>query len=231
MKFLDFMLTIGAVVAFAFAAYLFASDPGLAQTEEAIVDQKIAETTAGLKGQVSKQVSANKASFTPKPQAVNQLAPVKDDQKAVSANVQWKYIIIHHSATKNGSAKIFDRYHREEKGLAEGLAYHFVIGNGTNSKDGQVETGARWDKQIPGVHCWDGKMNQQSIGICLVGDFDQKNPTEKQVSALLKLLKELCQKYNIPSGNIVVHRDVDKGETNCPGKNFSLDTVKTRLIH
>ncbi|MFH1228752.1 MAG: peptidoglycan recognition family protein [Planctomycetota bacterium] len=228
MKFLDFMLTLGAVVAFIFAAYLFMADPGLAQTEEALIDKKISETTTNLKDQVSKQISTNKVGFSQKPQSPN---PSKEDKKAVEDKIQWKYIVIHHSATNKGSAKIFDNYHRGEKGLVEGLAYHFVIGNGTNSKDGQVETSIRWEKQIAGIHCWDGKMNHQSIGICLVGNFDDKKPTEKQISALLKLLAELCKKYNIPNSNIVVHRDVDKGETNCPGKNFSLDTIKTRLIH
>ena len=222
------MLTLGAVVAFVFTAYLFTADPGLAQTEEGIVDKKISETTASLKGQVSNQLTDNKGNPNQKPQ-LNQ--PVKKDKKETPNKIQWKYIAIHHSATNNGSAKIFDRYHREEKGLTEGLAYHFVIGNGSSSKDGQIETGGRWEKQIPGAHCWDGKMNQQSIGVCLVGDFDQKKPTEKQVAALLKLLKELCQEYNIPNSNIVIHRDVDKGETNCPGKYFPMEQIKTRLIH
>lgn len=227
------MLTLGAVVAFIFAAYLFTADPGLAQTEEEIVDKKIGEATAGLN---PNQLIGNKAPPAQKPQPFGNTQdkpnqPAKEDKKDVPNKIQWKYVVIHHSATNNGSAKIFDRYHREEKGLTEGLAYHFVIGNGSSSKDGQLETGGRWEKQIAGVHCWDGKMNQQSIGICLVGDFDQTKPTEKQVAALLKLLKELCQKYNIPNSNIVMHRDVDKGETNCPGKHFSMEQIKTRLIH
>src|SRR4051812_3753672 len=56
----------------------------------------------------------------------------------VPAN-QWQYIVIHHSATPSGSAAAFDRMHRA-KGWDE-LGYHFVIGNGTMSGDGQIEVG------------------------------------------------------------------------------------------
>ena len=44
---------------------------------------------------------------------------------------KWKNIIAHHSATANGNAKIFDAAHRR-RGMENGLAYHFIICNGTN---------------------------------------------------------------------------------------------------
>ena len=58
---------------------------------------------------------------------------------------KWKNIIAHHSATGNGNAKIFDAAHRR-RGMENGLAYHFVICNGTNGcADGKVEVGtAAW---------------------------------------------------------------------------------------
>ena len=66
---------------------------------------------------------------------------------------EWKYIIIHHSATKSGNAKLFDRYHIR-RGMKNGLAYHFVIDNGTCGKrNGQLEIGNRWKKQIHGGGC------------------------------------------------------------------------------
>ncbi len=138
MKLLDFLLTFGAVISFVVAVYLFTTDPSLAQTEEEMVDKKIVETVSDIKGQVSKGISQIKPASGTKAEA----KPVAAKSVAMPVAVtNWRYIVIHHSATNNGSAKIFDRYHREEKGLADGLAYHFVIGNGTASKDGLVETG------------------------------------------------------------------------------------------
>ena len=53
----------------------------------------------------------------------------------------WKYIVVHHSATPGGSAEVFDASHRA-RGMVNGLAYHFVIDNGSgNTTDGRIEIG------------------------------------------------------------------------------------------
>ena len=49
---------------------------------------------------------------------------------------RWRYIVVHHSETREGNARAFDYYHRHVRGMENGLAYHFVIGNGTSSGDG-----------------------------------------------------------------------------------------------
>ena len=41
---------------------------------------------------------------------------------------QWRYVVLHHSATDSGSAAEFDKLHRR-RGWDE-LGYHFVITNG-----------------------------------------------------------------------------------------------------
>ncbi|MFQ5589758.1 MAG: peptidoglycan-binding protein, partial [Phycisphaerae bacterium] len=52
---------------------------------------------------------------------------------------RWTTIVIHHSATETGGASLFDRFHRK-RGW-DGLGYHFVIGNGTDTPDGLIEVG------------------------------------------------------------------------------------------
>ena len=96
----------------------------------------------------------------------------------------WHYIVIHHSATPSGGAKAFDRMHRE-KGWDE-LGYHFVVGNGTDTGDGQIEVGSRWPKQKWGAHAKtpDNRFNKTGIGICLVGNFDTERPTRAQMASL-----------------------------------------------
>ncbi len=135
---------------------------------------------------------------------------------------QWKYILIHHSATDVGNAKIFDRQHREGNGWVNGLGYQFVIGNGTASGNGEVEVGRRWLRQIDGAHAGNAKYNKQSIGICLVGDFhkDGRGPSPGQMRSLVELIYHMQMKYDIPNARIRLHREVrDKG-TVCPGKSF-----------
>src|ERR1043166_3851126 len=80
---------------------------------------------------------------------------------------QWEFIVIHHSATRVGSAEAFDAAHRA-RGMINGLAYHFVIDNGTDGKDdGLIETGPRWVNQMHGGHCRQAYINERGIGICL----------------------------------------------------------------
>jgi hypothetical protein len=79
--------------------------------------------------------------------------------------VAWQWIVIHHSATTTGGAAAFDKMHRA-KGWDE-LGYHFVIGNGTDTRDGQVEVGSRWPRQKWGAHAKtpDNRFNDFGIGI------------------------------------------------------------------
>ncbi len=149
------------------------------------------------------------------------------DIKALShtdvAEKDWKYIVIHHSATPEGSAEVFDDFHRNKRGWRNGLGYHFVIGNGTQSGDGEIEVGNRWIKQLSGAHAGDRYFNRKGIGICLVGDFDKdeaEGPTERQLESLEMIIRHLSDRYDIPISKVIMHKDVVENHTACPGKNF-----------
>lgn len=132
---------------------------------------------------------------------------------------KWKYIIIHHSATDEGSSLSFDKAHLK-RGWA-GVGYHFVINNGSKGKDdGQIEVSPRWLKQENGSHCKASSMNTKAIGICLVGDFSKEVPTSKQMSALAFLVNKLRKYYRIPMSQIMGHGQVAGAKTECPGKYF-----------
>lgn len=142
----------------------------------------------------------------------------------------WEKIVIHHSATNEGNAYNFDEYHRKTKKWKHGLAYHFVIGNGTHSKDGEIEIGNRWKKQIHGAHTIKMDINRISIGICLVGNFEEdKKPTYNQFESLVGLVNYLSKRYKISDSNIIQHNQVTKGHTVCPGKNFPYQELLGRL--
>jgi len=144
-------------------------------------------------------------------------------------NKQWKYIIIHHTATDVGNAILIHKTHHD-RGFWYGLGYHFLIDNGTLGKgDGQIEQSPRWIKQMDGAHCKAGGMNSRAIGIALVGNFNQDTPTRQQMQSLEYLLKLLCQYYRIPTSNIVGHQDVDGAATECPGKRFPWSNLRQCL--
>lgn len=144
-------------------------------------------------------------------------------------NPQWKYIIVHHTATDIGKALQVDRAHHD-RGFWNGLGYHFVIDNGTLGKgDGQIEVAPRWIKQQVGAHCKAGGMNDKGIGIALVGNFNDDTPTQNQVQSLTYLIKTLAQYYSIPLNRVMGHRDVEGASTDCPGKRFPWSNVRQCL--
>jgi hypothetical protein len=141
---------------------------------------------------------------------------------------------VHHSATREGNAAIFDKWHREENGWA-GVGYHFVIGNGNGSGDGEVEPTYRWRGQSTGAHCggtpgnW---ANEEGIGICLVGDFNRSSPTIKQMDSLVRLIRFLQQRYNIPKSRIYGHGTTPGAHiTDCPGDRFPMSRLKANLSY
>ncbi len=138
----------------------------------------------------------------------------------------WRYIIIHHSATAGGNVDMFDEYHRS-LGMDE-VAYHFVIGNGDKSGDGEIEVADRWRKQKHGAHAGVEPYNRQGIGICLVGNFDTADTvTNAQFESLVGLVTELARRFNIPIENILRHSDVRS--TKCPGRHFPFDELIARV--
>jgi len=137
----------------------------------------------------------------------------------VGAERQWKWIVVHHSDDEAGCCAKYDRIHRD-KGW-DSCGYDFVIGNGTQSGDGQVEVGPRWVMQQTGAHAKtpDNRYNDYGVGIVLVGDFERGGgPTPRQYAALVRLTKWLMARYHITSDRVLRHSDCKS--TACPGVNF-----------
>lgn len=142
---------------------------------------------------------------------------------------KWKYIIIHHSGTEEGSALQFHRWHLN-KGWDKGVGYHFVIDRAYSGKqDGEIESTPRWIKQEDGAHCKASDMNTKAIGICLVGNLDEEHISPKQLESLVFLVNKLRRYYKIPLNHIIGHGRVPGASTHCPGHNFPWEEFMDRL--
>ena len=132
----------------------------------------------------------------------------------------WSYIVIHHTATEMGNAISINRAHHQ-RGFWDGLGYHFLIDNGTLGKlNGQIEISPRWIKQQDGAHCNAAGMNQNGIGIALVGNFSQGSVSRRQLDSLVFLVSTLMKHYQIALQHVIGHRDVPGKSTECPGTRF-----------
>jgi hypothetical protein len=138
---------------------------------------------------------------------------------------RWQFIVVHNSGTRQGNARVFDYYHRHVRRMQNGLAYHFVIGNGTSTGNGQIEVGDRWRRQINGGHVHSDYLNNISLGICLVGDFNRDQPTRAQLDAcdeLIRYLRQRCGKTDRGTIPVRPHREINppRWPTDCPGDRF-----------
>jgi hypothetical protein len=138
------------------------------------------------------------------------------------ADRPWRYIVLHHSASAAGNYDEIDREHRKLLGY-DGCGYHFIIGNGHGSDDGQIEVAQRWNNQKQGVHCRNARshdVDEYGIGICLVGDLDKQAPTPRQIAATRALVAYLSQRYRIETDHVSTHAHLAATPTVCPGKFF-----------
>lgn len=126
-----------------------------------------------------------------------------------------KKIVLHHAATENLSPEEVHEMHLS-KGW-NGIGYHFYI-----RSDGTIYRGR--DENKIGSHVYGN--NTDTLGICLEGNFEEKGMPKEQLDALVNLATYLTLKYNI--SDIVRHNDL--GATECPGKLFPFESVKSFII-
>ena len=167
--------------------------------------------------------------------AVRQTAPTEDlmaTVRAATAGIKiqrdkWQRIVVHHSAIKYGNLKKYDADHRRRR-MQNGLAYHFLIGNGIDSGNGEIEIGPRWQKQQLGGHVKNHLINQTAIGICLIGNFEKTHPSKKQLDAFTQLMDWLQGVALGKKVHFAGHRELKGEQTVCPGKYFPLALMHAR---
>jgi N-acetyl-anhydromuramyl-L-alanine amidase AmpD len=144
---------------------------------------------------------------------------------------EWKYIVIHHTATNSGSVDSIHTSHLKRKDKDGnpwmGIGYHFVIGNGTGMTDGVIEPTFRWREQLPGAHAGVADYNDHGIGVVLVGNFDEQPPSRAQLAAIKRLVAMLKFNYGITADRVIGHGEIRA--TACPGKYFPMAEISRSL--
>ena len=148
-----------------------------------------------------------------------------------------KYVVLHHSATNvtgDGSmlADSIMRYHQSKwKASFPNYVcdYHYMVGPTGKVFKGQPEEFAGW-------HATNYLINLESIGVCFLGNFEKERMSVSQFEAGVKLLKDIVNRYDIESENVLRHKDVVSDETGrknstlCPGKYFPYEEMLTRVF-
>lgn len=137
-------------------------------------------------------------------------------------------IIIHHSLTKDSGTVSWGAiraYHTHTLGWYD-IGYHAGI---ELVKSGgfpyyEVLMGRPWS--MPGAHC--RGQNHDSLGICFVGNYDERAPNDLILYAGAKMIKMWIKFFDIGIDDIYGHRDF-AAHKSCPGTRFDLDRLKEKL--
>ena len=130
---------------------------------------------------------------------------------SLSKRKSTKRLILHNSGvTVLQSVETIHNYHKN-KGWA-GIGYHFYI-----RKDGNIYAGRPED--TIGAHAYGS--NNDSIGICFEGNFNEETMNDVQKNAGQELVAYLKNKYSIN----IVQKHSDVCSTSCPGKNFPFNEI------
>lgn len=139
----------------------------------------------------------------------------------------WKFIVLHHTATESGSVESLDKSHQKRVDAAgnpwRGIAYHFLIGNGDGMADGEIRPTFRWLEQTSGAHAGLSLYNEYGIGICLVGNFEKNGPTSAQFQAVSELVSQLKAEFGFTTDQVLRHGDLKA--TACPGRHFPFEEI------
>ena len=143
--------------------------------------------------------------------------PEKIEMLEVENTNKPNKIIIHHSATDDDNyANDYDSikwYHTVSKGWND-IGYHWLVeyDDGIKIKEGRYEV-------VEGAHTIG--QNSQSIGICLVGNYDAYEPTKEQYATIRKLVSEIRLRW----GDLPLYRHSDFANKTCPGVKFDMAEI------
>jgi N-acetylmuramoyl-L-alanine amidase CwlA len=140
---------------------------------------------------------------------------------------QPSYIVIHHTATSNGTATTqsaafslargIQNFHMDSNGWSD-TGQQFTVSRGGYAMEGRHQSLSRLrggTSFMQGAHVGAGNVNAESIGIENEGLYTSVQPPAALYNRLVELCAYICDKYTIASSQIFGHRDFMA--TACPG--------------
>jgi len=118
-------------------------------------------------------------------------AKVVYDTQVPIQPIKWRHAIVH--AARDASAKL-------------PAQCHFLIDRDA-SGDWQVRATPHWINQREALHVG-GRWQDNSIGVCLIGEFAQVGPEDGQFALLIDLVHTLQEVLNISADRVYLYSDI-----------------------
>ena len=143
---------------------------------------------------------------------------------------QIDYIVIHHSLTDDNHTLNWNairKYHTEVNGWDD-VGYHYgieYVGETARIVNGRSTA-------LIGAHV--KGLNTNSIGICVVGNFDKIDPPQDKWELALALTRTLRRVHNVPVEKVLGHGEAqrlvgDKWRKSCPGLRWNMHQFRAEL--
>jgi hypothetical protein len=130
--------------------------------------------------------------------------------------IKWRNIVVH-DAGQDGPKTV--------------QRCHFLIGDGPERfGDGAIVATRLWRLQKSGGHTYvpGHSFDDESIGICLLGDCRKDEPSQRQIGALIYLVRALQATCQTPADRVYLHSEL--ADPGCPGENFPARRFRRGLI-
>ena len=136
--------------------------------------------------------------------------------------MQVELVGVHHTAG-NPYSKVYDLA-RYQFGVFGVVAYHFLV-----MPDGTVYQLRPLDERVPHAY----GCNDNSIAVCLAGNFDDYPVPDAQRTSALQLVRWIMSKYNLGKDRVLAHRELKAfsphNATDCCGKLFNINKFRSEL--
>lgn len=140
-----------------------------------------------------------------------------------------RYIIIHHSATEDSGTvswgairKWHTGQHPQSPYKWADVGYHYCI----ELIDKEYEVLIGRPEDVAGAHCQG--MNFNSIGICFIGNFDEKPPPDAMMKRAVAVFAPIIRRLNIDYELVKPHSTY--ALKTCPGKMFPMGRFIKALV-
>ena len=114
-----------------------------------------------------------------------------------------KFLVVHHTATVGNldnprqAIRNIQQYHAVTRGWGD-IGYNYII-----DQQGNIYEGRDGGKSVIGGHTT--QINKVSVGVALLGNYQEVEPSEAALQSLTKLLSSLAKEYNLDVSSYAQH--------------------------
>jgi hypothetical protein len=159
---------------------------------------------------------------------------------------QWNYIILYQSGRSFGNLAGMTSGRQVGGVIGSVMAqrarvdFHFVVDNADNPSgypSGHIEVGSSWRAQQPAApyrtwpYFYHSVPNpyQNAIGICLVGNLNRRQVSNRQLEATVALIKGLQRKLGIPNSRVLCQWNLHRNARPTAGEQRLTERLDTLL--